>query len=201
MEDVRRQSHRSDSLSPSGRQVVLRTDRWKSCGCASRSLFGSKLLSHTTPRFLIAFSHFCSRRGLPSSVYSDNGTTFVGADYKLTSAFRTALRDPDFLNSVATDQVSWRFLSPSAPHFGEIWKAGVKSVKYHLCHIHTVMFEEFSTLLYNIEACLNSRPIAPLSDSFNDYNCLTPEHLLVVSAITTALEPSLLELIENRLSR
>lgn len=70
---------------------------------------------------------------------------------------------------------------------------------------HTLTFEEFSTLLCKVEACLNSRPIAPQSDIFDDYEYLTPGHFLIGSAITRSLrdspEPSLLDLQENRLSR
>lgn len=66
---------------------------------------------------------------------------------------------------------------------------------------HTLTFEEFSTLLCKIEACLNSRPIGLISDTINDYECLTPGHFLVGSALTVQPEPSLLNLNENRLSR
>ncbi|XP_026830319.1 uncharacterized protein LOC105279648 [Ooceraea biroi] len=105
---------------------------------------------------------------------------------------------------VASDRVEWHFLPPSAPHFGGIWEAGVKSVKHHLRRVvgnQTLTFEELTTLLYNVEACLNSRPIAPLSDSFDEVECLTPGHFLIGAPITIHPEPSLLALNEDRLSR
>ncbi|KMQ90524.1 hypothetical protein RF55_9719 [Lasius niger] len=159
---------------------------------------------YSTPSFLNAYVRFCSRRGLPHSMYSDNGTTFVGAEKELALAYRIAICDLNFLNKTACDNVSWNFIPPSAPHFGEMWEAGVRSVKHHLRRIlgnHTFSFEEFTILLCKIEACLNSRPIAPLSDSFDDYESLTPGHFLIGSALTVAPEPSLLHLQENRLSR
>ncbi|EZA61383.1 hypothetical protein X777_12290, partial [Ooceraea biroi] len=84
------------------------------------------------------------------------------------------------------------------------WEAGVKSIKHHLSRVfgsHTLTFEEFSTLLYRIEACLNSRPIGPLTDTIEDYVPLIPGHFLVGSAITTSPEPSVLSVKENRLAR
>jgi len=57
-----------------------------------------------------------------------------------------------------------------------------------------------STLLCRIEACLNSRPIASISDNLDDYNLLTPGHFLIESLIVPA-EPSILDLNEHRLSR
>ncbi|EZA48944.1 hypothetical protein X777_12908, partial [Ooceraea biroi] len=84
------------------------------------------------------------------------------------------------------------------------WESGVKSVKHHLRRVlssHTLTFEELTTVLCNIESCLNSRPLAALTDTLDDYECLTPGHFLVGSALTSHPEPSLLDLNENRLSR
>lgn len=83
-------------------------------------------------------------------MYSDNGTTFVGADAQISKAYHNVLKDPRFLNQVALDDVSWHFIPPHAPHFGSLWEADVKSVKYHLRRVlgsHTLTFEEFATLL------------------------------------------------------
>lgn len=88
-------------------------------------------------------------------------------------------------------------------HFGGLWEAGVRSIKYHLRRIvgvHTLTFEEFSTLLCKIEAYLNSRPLNPLSDS-TTMIFLTPGHFLIGSALTVHPESSILHLKENRLSR
>ena len=40
-------------------------------------------------------------------------------------------------------------------------------------------YEELSTLLAQIEACLNSRPLAPISNDDNDIQALTPSHFLI----------------------
>lgn len=80
----------------------------------------------------------------------------------------------------------------------------MRSVKHHLRRVvgaHTMTFEEFTILLCNIEACLNSRPLAPLTDAVDDYKPLTSGHFLIGSALTAIPEPSLLNLNENRLSR
>ncbi|XP_039303440.1 uncharacterized protein LOC120357338 [Solenopsis invicta] len=171
---------------------------------ATRAVHLELVEGYSTPAFLGAYSRFVARRGLPESIYSDNGTTFVGADRELAAAFRATLRDPDLQNRTAADSVSWHFIPPSAPHFGGLWEAGVRSTKHHIRRVvgaHTLTFEEFSTLLCNIEACLNSRPLASLSDSLDDYTFLTPGHFLIGSALNSIPEPSLLQVKENRLTR
>lgn len=77
--------------------------------------------------------------------------------------------------------IEWHFNPPAAPHFGGLWEAGVKSVKTHLNKIgcNTFTFEEFTTLLNQIEACLNSRPLCPLSSGPTDLQTLTPAHFLI----------------------
>ncbi|XP_076660409.1 uncharacterized protein LOC143363756, partial [Halictus rubicundus] len=139
-------------------------------------------------RLYACYDRFISRRGLPVAMYSDNGTTFQGADKELTTAFRSATRDPNLLNKLASDQVAWHFIPPSAPHFGGLWEAGIRSMKHHLKRVigsHTLTFEEMTTVLCQIEACMNSRPIAPRSENIDDYTALTPGHFLIGTAITT----------------
>ncbi|KAJ8728238.1 hypothetical protein PYW08_016623 [Mythimna loreyi] len=63
-----------------------------------------------------------------------------------------------------------------------LWEAGVKSTKHHLKRVignSTLTFEEMTTLLCQIEACLNSRPIAQISSNPEDSYPLIPGHFLV----------------------
>jgi len=58
-----------------------------------------------------------------------------------------------------------------------------------------------STLLAQIEACLNLRPLPALSDDPEDLAALTLGHFLVGAALTAVPEPSLLDQPATRLSR
>ncbi|XP_071057553.1 uncharacterized protein [Onthophagus taurus] len=136
----------------------------------------------TTETFLAALKRFTARRGHCKHMYSDNGTNFVGASKLLQPDIATVIQDRSFQDSLATQGTQWHFNPPAAPHFGGIWEAGVKSVKHHLRRVigeTTLTFEELSTLLYQIEASLNSRPLTPLSNHMNDTTVLTPGHFLI----------------------
>jgi len=99
--------------------------------------------------------------------------------------------------------VQWHFIPPAAPHFGGLWEAGVKSLKFHLRQIigsRTLSKAEFATLLCQIEACLNSRPIVPLTDDVGfNLSALTPGHFLIGRPLVAAPEDSVLEINANRI--
>ena len=68
------------------------------------------------------------------------------------------------------------------PHFGGLWEAAVKGMKTHLKRVigeTKLIFEEFSTILTQIEACLNSRPLTQLPCDGGTVEALTPGHFLI----------------------
>lgn len=52
-------------------------------------------------------------------------------------------------------------------------------------------YEELNTVLIRIEACLNSRPITPLSTDPSDLSYLTPGHFLIGESLISIPEPDL----------
>lgn len=133
-----------------------------------------------TTAFIAAFRRFTSRKGTPNLVLSDNGTNFVGAN----NYIKTVLK---FNNDHAAEymkefNINWKFITPLAPHHGGIYEAAVKSTKHNLIRVigdETWSFEELSTLLAQIEACLNSRPLSAITDDPTDLVALTPAHFLI----------------------
>ncbi|XP_011261040.2 uncharacterized protein LOC105254185 [Camponotus floridanus] len=160
---------------------------------------------YTAEAFLAAFRRFVSRRGLCTEVFSDCGTNFVGADRELREMFRASSSDGRRIAHVtASDGVRWRFNPPAAPHFGGLWEAAVKSTKHHLRKVigdATLTYEEMATLLSEVEACLNSRPLQPLTDDPDDLTALTPGHFLIGAPLLAVPEPSLTAEKDTVLSR
>ncbi|GFX57149.1 integrase catalytic domain-containing protein [Trichonephila clavipes] len=93
---------------------------------------------------------------------------------------------------------------PRSPNVGGLWEAGVKSFKHHLYRTlvnSKITFEEFETIIIQIEGILNSRPLVPLSDNINEYEVLTPGHFIIGRPISAIPEPAILDISDNRLSR
>lgn len=160
---------------------------------ASKAIHLEAVSDLTSKGFIQAYTRFVSRRGHCQSLASDNGPTFKGADRELREMFQEA---STFYREVSTclleRNTEWTFISPYAPHMGGLWEAGVKSVKHHLRRVigsTTLTFEEITTLLCQIEACLNSRPLISMSRDPMDLAPLTPGHFLVGHALTTLPEP------------
>ncbi|XP_017487581.1 PREDICTED: uncharacterized protein LOC108375933 [Rhagoletis zephyria] len=99
-------------------------------------------------------------------------------------------RDDSTLKNLSFDEtavtnalgITWDQSNETAPHFGGLWEAAVKSAKEHL--YRTLMntrltYEELTTVLIEIEAILNSRPIAPISSDPSNFEALSPGHLLI----------------------
>ena len=138
----------------------------------------------TTQGFLAAFRRFVSRRGHCSDIWSDNGTNFVGASRELKKLFSAeqATLTKELADSLASQGTKWHFIPPYSPNFGGLWEAGIKSIKFHLRRVvgeSTLTYEELSTVLTQIEACLNSRPLSRMDDNPDGLDALTPSHFLV----------------------
>jgi len=161
----------------------------------------------TTETFLSVFKRFISRRGRPTDIYSDNGSNFIGAKRELNELyelFNSNASRQEIVDFMTSEKIRWHFIPPRAPHMGGIWEAAIKSAKFHLKRIigeASLKYNELLTVLVQIEAVLNSRPLAPLSSDPNDLSALTPAHFLIGCPITTYPEPSIEELPINRLSR
>ncbi|XP_037028702.1 uncharacterized protein LOC119068942 [Bradysia coprophila] len=161
----------------------------------------------TTEKYLEAYKRFCSRRGVPRELRSDNGLNFVGAKNELArlwAMLNDQVTSELIRKSLAKDGTDWSMIPPYTPHLNGLCEAAVKSTKYHLHRIlgpTPFTFEEMSTILCQIEAILNSRPLIPQSDDVNDLNVLTPGHFLIGEQLTAVPEPDIQHIKLNRLDR
>ena len=91
--------------------------------------------SLTTGAFVATLRHFIGRRGLPTLIWSDHGTNFVGAKRELIDLYKFLAQEyhQEMITDFCTSQsIEWHFIPEHGPHFGRLWEAAVNSVKKHL---------------------------------------------------------------------
>ena len=114
----------------------------------------------------LAIDCFIARRGVPTTITSDNAKTFV----TLSDQF------------AKSHSITWKFITPRAPWQGGFYERLVRSVKVTLKKAlgrTSVSIEKLDTLLCQVESVINSRPLTYVSDNANDPQPLTPNHFLL----------------------
>ena len=133
--------------------------------CASSRGILLDLVIDTSAKELIeSLKRFIARRGCPREILSDNGGAFIAKDTQVY---------------VAERNIKWKFSLAKAPWYGGIWERLVQSVKRALKRVVSraiLSFSEIQTVLLEIEAILNSRPLCTLFDDDME-EPLTPNHL------------------------
>ncbi len=96
---------------------------------------------------LNAISRFDDIRGMPTSILSDNFSTFVSKDKDLENWVRTIQLDD--LISTTKAKVKWHFIPPRGPHHGGVYERMVgvaKRALESLCHYSDLTVDEFRTM-------------------------------------------------------
>ena len=142
-----------------------------------------------TPSFIHCLRRFIARRNCPKSIHCDNGSNFVGARMELEALYSflaTEKNDEAIRHFLLQNQIKWSHIPAASPHFGGLWEAAVRSMKKHLRRlIGTLIFtyEEMTTITCQVEACLSSRPLLPLTCHNPDgITPLTAGHFLFLDA-------------------
>ncbi|CAI6371676.1 unnamed protein product [Macrosiphum euphorbiae] len=166
---------------PRGRKSVPKLAYFCLFVCTTTKTIHLELSSDlSTECFLMAFTRFSARRGPIKEMHN--------------SVHR----------HLANHHITWHFNPPASPHFGGLWEAGVKSTKSLILRsigIHKLTSEEFLTLLTQVEATLNSRPLCALSNDPDDFEALTPSHFLTLEPSTSLPDPSLVNVPMSKYQR
>lgn len=175
--------------------------------CMSTKAVHIELVSDlTATTFIAALRRFIARRGNVRKIYSDNATCFTKANKLLRelSDLEAEQFEDELNNEFNKRGIIWHFNPPAAPHFNGLAEAAVKSVKTHLKRVigdSLLTYEELSTLLSQIESCVNSRPLCSMSSDSNDFTSLTPGHFLVGQPLLSFPDENHIETKINWLTR
>ena len=78
--------------------------------------------------FINGFVRFICRRGCPTKVWSDNGTTLVGSRAELSRSLRQ-LDHEKVVRAARRQEVDWTFNPPLASHHGGVWEGMIRTVR------------------------------------------------------------------------
>ncbi|XP_037631889.1 uncharacterized protein LOC119491753 [Sebastes umbrosus] len=129
-----------------------------------------------------AFRRFIARRGQVSVMRSDNGTNLVGAEKEMREAIK-GWNQSKISDMLIQKGITWIFNPPAGSHFGGVWERQIRSVRKILNQTlkqQPLDDECLQTLLCEVEAIINSRPITRVSNDPDDLEALTPNHILLL---------------------
>lgn len=148
----------------------------------TRLLYLELVQEMSTEKLLMALRRFFARRGVPSTITSDNGPSFLLGKQILREAVLRSTNDVNFRPAMAQQGIEWTTITPYAPWQGAVYERLIKSVKHSLYKTvgnRILTMEELTTLMTEIEGCLNSRPLTYQGGTFEDVKPLRPIDFLV----------------------
>ncbi|XP_059907162.1 uncharacterized protein LOC132457130 [Gadus macrocephalus] len=157
---------------------------------ASRAVHLEVAHSLDTDSCVNALRRFICRRGQVNELRSDNGTNFIAAERELKEALKAWNQDK-ISKALQQKGVKWTFNPPAAAHHGGVWERLIRSLKKVLLSVIKQQIlddESLTTVMCEVEAILNNRPLTTVSDDPNDLEPLTPNHLLL-SKVQPLLPP------------
>ncbi|XP_069164574.1 uncharacterized protein [Procambarus clarkii] len=128
--------------------------------------------------FLQAFRRFAARRSCPKLMISHNGSNFVAGEACLQEIWK----HPEVHSLLKQRQCYWKFIPPRAPWHGGFYERMVGTVKKCLrktLHRQKINLTELQTLVVEIEARVNNRPLTYLTEDFSQREPLSPSHLIL----------------------
>ena len=138
----------------------------------------------STEQFLLGFRRFLSRHGKIKEIISDNASQFKLASNIIDKVWRQILTEKDVLSYAANESIRWKFIIQHAPWMGGFYERLIGLVKRclrkaigKLC----LTYEQLLTVLKEVEAVINSRPLVYVEDDINSNITLTPSHFLTLN--------------------
>ncbi|XP_068683406.1 uncharacterized protein [Montipora foliosa] len=162
-----------------GRKEMKRYGALFTC-LVSRAVHIEVASSLESSSFIQALRRFIARRGP------------VGARNELLQAIEE-MDHEEIHAKLKKENIDWIFNPPAASHMSGVWERQIKTTRKVLAGLmeeygHCLDEESFRTLMCEVEAIINSRPLTTVSGEPNDLEPLTTNHILTTKS-TVILPP------------
>ena len=135
-----------------------------------------------TDSILNPLRRFIARRGKPKQITSDNEGNFVKGQKDLQEAIRQ--RNQEMVHAFLLQKnMKWISSSSSASHHGGVWERCIRTVRKvtkAVLNKQPLDEEGLATILWEVEAIINGRPLTKVSDDPRDPEALILNHLLLL---------------------
>ncbi|XP_071085479.1 uncharacterized protein [Haliotis cracherodii] len=137
--------------------------------------------------FINALRRFTSIRGRVKEFRSDRGTNFIGAA-GILNVHVINVEDEQIQSFLSENKTSWIFNPPHSSHMGGVWERMIgisrRILDSMLTDVSSKNFthEVLTTLMAEVCAIVNARPIVPISSDPESPGILTPSTLLTLKS-------------------
>ena len=153
------------------------------CG-VSRAVHLEIVTDLSVETFLQALRRFAARRSLPRIMLSDNASTYEAAADELGRLINSDRMG----ESLCALGIQWQFIPKRAPWYGGFWERLIGLTKTTLRKVlgkALVTLPVLQTVIVEVKAVLNDRPLTYVSADLRDPEPLTPSHLLCGRRVTS----------------
>ncbi len=153
---------------------------------STRAVHLEVIESMSTSSFINALRRFLAVRGPVKHFRSDRGTNFIGACRELN----INTDDPELKGYLQEQGCTWSFNAPHSSHMGGAWERMINTARRILDalllknSLSRLTHEVLTTLMSEVMAIMNARPLIPISSDPDTLEVLSPSMLLTQKAST-----------------
>ena len=128
-------------------------------------------------QFLLCLRRFIARRGTPRQIISDNAKQFKSARKVLSKAHQEAILNDKVQDYVTGHGIQWSLIVELAPWMGGFYERLVGITKRALrktLGVNCFTLTQLITILTEVEAVVNSRPLVYVADDIDSSHVLIP---------------------------
>ncbi len=153
---------------------------------STRAVHLEVIESMSTSSFINALRRFLAVCGPVKHFRSDRGTNFIGACRELN----INTDDPELKGYLQEQGCTWSFNAPHSSHMGGAWERMINTARRILDalllknSLSRLTHEVLTTLMSEVMAIMNARPLLPISSDPDTLEVLSPSMLLTQKAST-----------------